>query len=514
MGTEPVTGQAVPGAHTCTPACDHKTRRWAAVAMTGATPRPNPGPGVLTAAGVDDLRRNRRRILIKGGTILSMDPAVGDFAQGDILVEDGRIVHVAPSIDADAVMIDAADKIVIPGFCDPHIHAWQGALGRLIPNNVTTQEEDAGIPVAAPHPTRSYQHVLHNVFAPAYRPEDMYAGTLLTLLGALSGGITTVCDNAHNSRTPEHSDACIEALLDSGVRGVHAYGRPRSGEWAGQFPHDVHRLRRTWFPGEDGLHSMRMYMLGRDPIEEFETIFAIRRELGLWISFDSGLHLQPLVDFYADGRFDGRETINHGSFFTPEQKRAIVDHGAKVNMCPRIEAQFRYGDIPYQEWLDVGLKPAISNDDPATYAINMFSEMQCLYAFQRSRVLKDRLDGRSGLPALATVRDMLEAATIRGAENCGLDHKVGSLTPGKRADVVLIDTADVHLSPVNNAVCTVVQGAGVNQVDTVLVDGRLRKWAGALVGTDVAAVRHAAGRSRDHLLRAVGWPLEALDTTD
>ena len=135
---------------------------------------------------------------------------------------------------------------------------------------MTTHEEDTGIAIAAPHPTRSYQNVLHNIFAPAYRPEDMYIGTLATLLGALSGGITTVCDNAHNSRTPAHSDACIEALFDSGVRGIHAYGRPRSGRWDGQFPEDAYRLRRTYFPGEDGLHSMRMYMLGRDPLEEFE----------------------------------------------------------------------------------------------------------------------------------------------------------------------------------------------------------------------------------------------------
>ena len=217
-------------------------------------------------------------------------------------------------------------------------------------------------------------------------------------------------------------------------------------------------------------------MLGRDPIEEFERVFSVRRELDLWISFDSGLHLQSVADFYADGRFDGRETINHGSFFSAEQKRAIVSHGAQVNVCPRTEAQFRSGDIPYQEWIDAGLKPGISNDDPATYAINMFSEMQCLYAFQRSKVLKDRLDGRTELPRLATLRDMLEAATIRGAENCGLSHQVGSLTPGKQADIVLIDTDSLLLSPMNNALCTTVQGANVDHVQTVFVAGRLVKW--------------------------------------
>jgi len=509
-----MTYRLLPRHHTCTSACDHKAHAWAGAVEAATASRHAAPAGGLHAAAVEDLSRASRRVLIKGGTVISMDPAVGDFAQADILIGDGRILAVAPSITADAAVVDASDSIVIPGFCDPHIHAWQGALGRLIPNNVTTHEEDTGVAVAAPHPTRSYQNVLHNLFAPAYRPEDMYIGTLATLLGALSGGITTVCDNAHNSRTPAHSDACIEALFDSGVRGVHAYGRPRAGGWDGQFPGDAHRLRKTYFGGDDGLHTMRMYMLGRDPIEEFERVITVRKELGLWISFDSGLHLQPIREFYRDGRFDGRETINHGNFFTAEQKHAFVRHGAKVNVCPRIEAQFRYGDIPYQEWIDAGLKPAISNDDPATYAISMFSEMQCLYAFQRSRVLKDRLDGRDGLPALATVREMLEAATIRGAENCGLDHKVGSLTPGKQADVVLIGTDNIHLFPRNNALCTTVQGATVDHVRAVFVAGRLRKWGGSLVGVDFPSVRRALERSRDYLLRAVAWPLDAVDLSD
>lgn len=514
-----MTYRILPTHHICSDHCNHAAASLVA-GITGASSGTaadalrQPSLPALSAEDVARLNRGSPRILIKGGTIISMDPAVGDFAEGDLLMEGGRILEIAPRIEATAVTIDATGHIVLPGFCDPHIHAWQGALGRLIPNNVTTHEEDRGIATPQAHPTRSYQHVLHNIFAPVYRPEDCYAGTLVTLLGALNGGITTVCDNAHNSRTPAHSDACIEALFDSGVRGVHAYGRPRSGVWDAQFPADTYRLRKTYFSSDDGLHSLRMYMLGRDPDAEFDAVIAVRRDLDLWISFDSGLHLKPVAEMYADGRFDGRETINHGSFFTAEQKKAIIGAGAQVNVCPRIEAQFRYGDVPYQEWIDAGLDPAISNDDPATYAINMFSEMQCLYAFQRARVLKDRLDGNLNVPRLATLRDMLEAATIRGARNCGLDHLVGSLAPGKRADVILIDTDAPHLFPINNAVCTAVQGASVDQVKTVFVDGQLVKWQGRLVGVDFARVRQAVAQSQDYLFRATDWPLDRIDLTD
>ncbi|MCF8483026.1 MAG: amidohydrolase family protein, partial [Rhodospirillum sp.] len=480
--------------------------------LAGAAPPPPDAPPARDPAArrVDPARR----ILLRGGTVLSMDGTVGDFPVGDVLIEGSRIAAVAPRIEAEATVVDATDMIVLPGFCDPHIHCWQGALGRLIPNNTSTHDEESGISVERPHATRSYQNVLHNIFAPVYRPEDMYIGTLLTLAGAISGGITTVCDNAHNSRSQAHSDACVAALADSGIRGIHAYGRPRSGAWDGQFPRDIYRLRERYFSSDDQLLGLRLYMLGRDSMEELEEIVRIRQDLDLWISFDSGIGGKPLADLYGRGWFDGRETINHGNFISTEQRRLIVAHGTQVNVCPRIEAQFRFGHIPYQDWLDSGLRPAISNDDPATYAINTFSEMQCLYAFQRARVLSTRVGADQGPPVLATLREMLEAVTIRGAENCGLAHKVGSLTPGKEADIVMIDTRTPLLTPMNNAYCTAVQGATVHDVDTVMIGGRLAKWRGRLVGLDVAAIRRTALASRDALFQAVGWPLEAIDVTD
>jgi cytosine/adenosine deaminase-related metal-dependent hydrolase len=221
-----------------------------------------------------------------------------------------------------------------------------------------------------------------------------------------------------------------------------------------------------------------------------------------------------LVELYQSGALDGRETINHGTFISRDKMDAVVAHGAKVNVCPRIESQFRFGDIPYQAWLDAGLKPAISNDDPATYAIDMFHEMQTLYSFQRAKVHNAVLRGEQGTPRLATVRNMLEAATLRGAENCNLAHRVGSLTPGKAADIVMIDTANIHLFPRHNAFCTVVEGANVNSVDTVFLNGRIRKWRGKLVGVDFARLRAAIESSRDYLFREAGWPHETIDLMD
>lgn len=444
-----------------------------------------------------------QRILLRGGSILSMDDAVGDFAQGDVLIVGDRIAEIGPRLSADgAVVIDARDRVVMPGFCDPHIHCWEGALGRLIPENVPQMTDD---PIAgAPTSSRSYMHAAHRLLGPAHRPEDIYAGTLISLLTALDGGITTVVDNMHNARSPEHSDAAVAAMKAAGGRGVHAVGHPRSGTWSRQLPQDAFRLRETHFSSDDQLHTMRLYGVGLDDLTE---LLAVRKELDVWISFDSGVERQPVERFYEDGWFDGREAFNHANFMSSEQRQAIIDHGAQANVCPRIETQFRYGQIPYTEWVEQGLRPGISNDNPMTFGIDMFSEMRALYLMQR-------VDEHRGGPKAATLREILQSATQKGADNCGLSGVVGSLTPGKKADIVMLDAGEIRLFPLNNVISSVVQGADIGSVDAVIVDGLIRKWDGRLLGVDVQAVRQLVEQTRDHLLTSVDWPHDRIDFND
>ena len=282
--------------HICSPSCRHPSHVESFVDRLASQVAEDRRNGELEAL-LETANSDGRRIVIRNATIISMDPRVGNLACGDLLIEGQRIAEIAPRVDVDtAVEIDARDKIVIPGFCDPHIHCWEGALGRFIPNNMSTVNEDFGRPEPNSHPTRSYMNVLHNVFAPLCRPEDNYIGTLVTLLSALNGGITTVCDNAHNSRSPEHSDAMVAALIDSGLRGVHAYGRPFTNPPGSAFPGDATRLKREYFSSDDQLQTMRFYMVGRNPTDEIRSVARIRSELGLWLTFDSGLETQPLAE--------------------------------------------------------------------------------------------------------------------------------------------------------------------------------------------------------------------------
>jgi cytosine/adenosine deaminase-related metal-dependent hydrolase len=185
-----------------------------------------------------------------------------------------------------------------------------------------------------------------------------------------------------------------------------------------------------------------------------------------------------------------------------------------VNICPRVDSQFytvtKPGIPATQEWLDSGARPGLSGDDPATFGIDMFAEMHVLYAFQRGLANFNDLP----LSKRVTVRDVLEFATLRGAECCALDHKVGTLTPGKQADIVLIDTSDVSLYPKHNAILTVVEGASIGHVDTVFIGGKLRKWRGALTGIDLNSIRRRVEASRDFLFAKTGWPLPTIDFSD
>src|SRR4051794_25797115 len=185
-----------------------------------------------------------QRTLIKGGTVISVDPAVGDFDPGDVLIEDGTIRAVGRGIDAgDAEVIDAPDRIVMPGLIDTHRHTWQ-ALFRNIGSDWTLAHYLTG---------------LHGTLSGLYRPEDTYAGNLIGALEALDSGITTLLDWSHNLNTPEHADAAVTALRESGMRAIFAHGSGhRHWQPVSTLPHsdDIRRVREQWFASDDGLVTL------------------------------------------------------------------------------------------------------------------------------------------------------------------------------------------------------------------------------------------------------------------
>lgn len=429
-----------------------------------------------------------RLLLIKGGTVVTMDPAIGDF-HGDILIEGDRIAAIATELHAqDAEVIDATDMIVMPGFVDSHRHAWEGQLRRIAPNSPTLMD---------------YLESTHFSLATHYRPEDMYVGNLLTALGALDAGITTLVDNSHNARSPEHSDASVDALEDAGIRAVYAPGKPLAGEWAQHWPHDLARLKQERFASDDQLVTMAMMsQWDRDT-------WAAARASGLriiteFLGQDMG---QLLPSLQEEGLLGNDNIFNHCTGLTNEQWKILHACGVRVNVCPRSDAQYglEEGFTVYQRAVDHGVEPAISIDVEASYGGDMFAEMRAAYFLQRAHAQNRRYTGDEAAPKPVSAREILAAATINGARVAGLDHRVGSLTPGKQADLILIRTSDINLYPSNNAIGTVVHAAERSNVDTVIVAGRVRKTSGKLLGVDVAALRVATEASRAHLFASVGY---------
>ncbi|HVW40626.1 MAG TPA: amidohydrolase family protein [Amycolatopsis sp.] len=432
-----------------------------------------------------------RPILITGGTILSQDATVGDLASGDVLIRGGKIAEIGPDLSAkagDAVVVDASDAIVVPGFVDAHVHAWEGQLRSTAP------VLDFG----------GYLGFTAFGYGPHYRPHDNYVGTLATALVALDAGITTIVDNSHNSHTPDHSNAAVEALLDAGIRGVHASGAPVGAE-VPHWPADVERLRNEYFGSEDQLVTLRLFDLY--PSAE---LWEFAKDHELWISHEMGAHIENVADVLADlsakGLLTGKHTFNHCFALPDKAWDLIAGSGGTVNVCPRSDAAFGLGPgfPPIDKIRELGLRPGLSGDNEISYALSPFTEMQTLLGGHRGRTFERIVSGEEQVPEHLSPADVFEFATLGGAVNAGLDAKTGSLTPGKDADVVLIRTSDVNTAPLSNALATVTAFAHPGNVDTVFVAGQVRKFRGELVGQDLAKIRGLIEASRDHLFAAGG----------
>jgi 5-methylthioadenosine/S-adenosylhomocysteine deaminase len=430
-----------------------------------------------------------RRILLKGGTIVSLDRQVGNFERGDVLIQGKKIVGIAANLEAPgAYVIDASNTIVIPGFVDAHRHSWEGQLRRINPNAPTLA---------------AYSAATHLSFAKSYRPQDMYAGNLVTALGCIDAGITCVIDNSHNARSARHSDEAIRALIDSGIRAVHASGAPQAGDWDHQWPQDLARLQKQYFSSDDQLVTLRMFS-GPD-----RDNWMLARRLGLRITTEfNGPRAAELIEpFLADKVVGSDNTFNHCGALPDRTWQGIRDAGVTVNVCPRSDSQYALGEgIPgFQRALDYAVRPAFSVDNETSYGTDMFGEMRVAFHIQRAVAANRRFNGDANAPAPVSARTVLECATVNGALCAGLAGKIGTLSPGKEADTVLIRTNEINLYPSNNAIGTVVAAADSRNVDTVIIGGRLRKFRGKVIGFEWEPFRRVVDESRAYLFAQQGY---------
>jgi len=454
------------------------------------------GPALLDPGQLDLLKGSSGTpFVLRGATVLTMDPDLGRLDQGDVLVVDGRVAAVAPKLDdvpEGAVVVDARDCIVTPGFVDGHRHCWQGSLRRLAVDADLAQ----------------YLAITHDGIARHYRPEDMYVGDRVALTGAIDSGFTTVLDLSHNTRSKAHADAVLQAYRDTGIRAVHASAPPNAYEWEEHWPEDLVRLKEV-VSGEP-LVTLRMAIDMRR-VRPVEELMATARELGLGITFDGVMgpgSADELAQLGRDGLLGPDVTLVHATALSEDAWEQIETAGVHVVLATTSDEQLSLagGVPPIQRALDTGRKPGLSVDVEISLAGDAFTQMRATLLTQRMLAVMERTAGRPQ-PAMLSNEDILEMATMSGARAVGLGDEVGSITVGKQADLLVIDSAGVNTIPGGNPVGIVVQGVDRADIRAVFVGGRLRKWEGRVLDVDLEDLRARAEASRDHVLGAAGFQI-------
>jgi 5-methylthioadenosine/S-adenosylhomocysteine deaminase len=436
-----------------------------------------------------------KELLIKSGHVVTVDPDLGDLPAGDVLVTDGVITAVGTDLTpatAGADVIDAAGRLVIPGLVDTHRHVWQGAIGGYTP-------QMTGV---------GYGPAVLTGISLRHSPDDVYAGTLWGALQALDAGITTIADWAHNDQSPAHADADLRGLRDSGIRGYFLYGGPGPATSDPNPPHpaDARRMRDEYFAaGSYG--RLRMGMALRGPCftsaERNAEDFAFARDLGLPISVHVGMAgtSGAVTGLRRGGLLGADVNYVHGNMLTDREFDLIAESGGTLTITPSTDMLMQFGTFPATgPALSRGIVSGFGIDTICSAGTDLFSEMRLALAAERSRANAPALARGEQVPAVDLhQRDMLRLATIDGARLWHLEDEIGTLTPGKQADIAIIDMRSPHLDGFGDPVAVMVLGAGPADVETVIVGGDVVKRDGVLAGDHVEQARKLLHATRHHL---------------
>jgi 5-methylthioadenosine/S-adenosylhomocysteine deaminase len=492
----------------------------------------------------EDNGRPGRRYVIRGGAVMSMDPKVGDFPQADVLVEGKKILAVGPNLNAGgAGEIDARGKIVMPGFIDTHHHQFETALRSFLADGVLINDGSG-----SPSGSTTYFEFILSTFAPVYRPQDVYINELFGGLSQLDDGVTTVHDVSQIQHSPQHSDAAIQALRDTGRRFAFGYFESAGGVKGNQYPQDATRIKNQWFSSPDQLGHMIMggeVYLGTPTYTQSWTI---GRQLGLQVAAHilSPFGITPTLDLLAQGKggTDSNIGIKDDNLFihmTGQSAmgwQAVHDNGAQVSIAFPIEMNMRHGIPPIIKMQLLGeaagkpFEPSLSVDVEVTMTADFFTQMRVAMNMQRMVVNQMILEQNAttkievatdsfyppspgffawptplaDIPPLLTTRDVLRYGTMNGAKALRLDGKVGSLTPGKEADILILDATALNVAPLNQVPGAVVSLMDRTNVETVIVAGKVRKWKGKLLDVNLHKLRGDLEASRDFIFAKAGIP--------
>jgi len=442
------------------------------------------------------------RTLIKGATIITMD-AQGDLPQGDILVTGDMLTEIAPIIHADdAAVVDGTGFIIIPGLVNAHMHTWQTAL-RGLAANWTLME---------------YFQKMHAALALVFTPQDLHIATLVGALNQINCGTTTLADWCHNNPTPEHNDAAISGLLESGIRAAFFHGTAKPDPKPGQTPFwevphprpEIERLLKA-HQGKP-LLSVQAAVLG----PHYSTLdvamhdFAMAKDLGLIASLHQGGGPARTPDGWekleAAGLLGDNINIVHGHALTDEQLKRFCDLGLTFSAAAESEMTQGHGFPITGRLKAIGKAPSLGVDLESVLSGDMLTQARVALGMQRSLDNFAYRQAHGAIPPTSTVttREALAWVTVEGARMLKASHRIGSLAAGKQADLVMIKASDLNMQPVHDAVSTVVMQTSLANIDSVMVAGQWKKRHGQLVNVDLAPKVAALRASGQKIVAALG----------
>ncbi len=412
------------------------------------------------------------RLLLRGGCVLTVGARASNLTEGDVLIDGAEIAEVGRGLRArDAEVVDATDTITMPGFVDTHRHVWTSLFRNL------------GEPAIDTAAVRDH-----------LGPDDVYAATLIGVLGAIEAGITTIVDWWDLPFDDESVAAALRAHDDAGARSVFvlaSHDRPS-------------RERVNELAGSAGPRTTIALGCALDEPDRVADDHALARDLRV----RRFLHASParrrtglIAELAGRGLLGDDVTIVHP--VDGADVAAIASSGAAVSLTPSSEMATGYGSPPIQELIDAGIRPGLGVDREGVAPGDMFAQMRQTITLQHATVFDRKLAGKGALPRLMTTRDVLRHATADGARVAGVAASAGSIEPGKQADVVVLRTDRPNIWPINDPIGAVVWGMDTSNIDRVIVGGHTVLERGVLAA-DVAAAGLLAARARERLAAAAG----------
>lgn len=433
----------------------------------------------------------REELIIRGAYVLTMDDHLGDIPGADIHVRDGEIISVAKHVDApSATVIDAGGLVAMPGFIDTHTHVWTGLMRSLIRDG----------------PPGDY-NTLKAQLGPLFRPPDTYWATLCGAAEALTAGITSLHNWAHNIRQPDDADASMRAHTDLGLRGRFSYGSATdTGPASLMDLNDLPRIRNAWIANRgDSLVDLGMALRGPylTPERVYRAEWEAARDLRLPVTIHYASYraevarIKVLQVLDRDGLLDVDLQLIHGLYATNDDRALMRSAGASLSCAPLAVLRNGLGLPSIREMLDDHIQVSLSLDTASLAgSLDMFAAMRTLLMVEHGKHENTELQAR----------EVLRLATLEGARDLDILDKVGSITPGKRADLLLLDFRSLNTEPaltedgLADIATLIVYSCAPQNVDTVMIDGRLLKRNGRLTSVDIDATIEGGRRTLSSIL--------------